>query len=158
MFLYSLPLLPPTVAATGRGHRAKPGRRQRRRPTFPRVVEKRVGALLNHGGGAPRKTLVRRGRETMVWWRCAGARMAELREALVAAGDRLTQLWAPWASDGLGWAPDGLGRARSLRFAVLSVGGDDGSARVGTSAWPTCCSRAAGALWDCLGPAGPAWA
>jgi hypothetical protein len=41
---------------------------------------------------------------------------------------------------------------------VLSVGGGDGSARVGTSARPACCSRAAGALRDCLGLARPAWA
>jgi hypothetical protein len=64
--------------------------------------------------------------------RCyAVARVAELHDALVATSDRLPQIWASRASDGLEQAPDGLGRARSLRFAVLSVGGGDGSARVG---------------------------
>jgi hypothetical protein len=104
-----LPLLPPSVAAAGRGRRAKPGRRRRQRPSFPRVVEERVRALLVHGGGAPRATPVRRGRETLMRWRCAVARVAELHDAVVAAGGRLAQIWASRASDGLGWPQMGLG-------------------------------------------------
>jgi hypothetical protein len=140
-----LPLLPPSAAAASRGRRAKPGRCRRRRPAFPRVVEKRVGALLVHGGGAPQGTPVRRSWETVVRRRCA---VAELHDALVAASGRLAQIRASWASDG-------LGRARSLRFAVLSVGGCDGSARVGTPAAPACCNRAVGALRARPGQRGP---
>jgi hypothetical protein len=40
---------------------------------------------------------------------------------------------------------------------VLSVGGSDDEARVGTAARPTCCSKAAGALRARLGQARPAW-
>jgi hypothetical protein len=61
---------------------------------YPRLGE-RVGALLVPGGGAPRKTLVRRGREVVVRWHLAVARGAGQRAALVAIGGCLAPIWQP---------------------------------------------------------------
>jgi hypothetical protein len=74
----------------------------------------RVGALLVPGGGAPRKTSVRRGREVVVPWRLAVARGAGQRAALVAFDGCLAPFWQPGLQMGSGgprWALAGWGAA-----------------------------------------------
>jgi hypothetical protein len=88
------PLPPPTpsVIAASRGRQAKPQRYRRQRPTFcPRLGE-RVRALLIPGGGAPQKTMVRRGWEAVVRWRLVMARGAGRHAAVVANDGCLAQI------------------------------------------------------------------
>jgi hypothetical protein len=62
----------------------------------------------------------------------------------------LAQIWATWASDG-------LGRAGALQFVVPSGGGGDDLGGIGTAVRPAYCSRAVGALRVRLGLVGLVW-
>jgi hypothetical protein len=93
----------------------------------------------------------------MVRRRRAVARVAGRQAAVVAAGDRLAQIWATRASDGLERAPNGLGWARALHVVVPSGGGGADAGGIGMAARPACCSRAVRALRVRLDPAGPVW-
>jgi hypothetical protein len=89
----------------------------------------------------------------VVWCRRGGApwtRWWSLASSLHDLGGS-GSIWARAGLDGLGWA-------RMPTSAEPPGGGGDGLAVPGTAVWLVCCSRAAGALWACLGLARPVWA
>jgi hypothetical protein len=132
-------LTPSFVAAAGRGHRAKPERRRRWRPSIPRAMESRSGPSLSlaavllgrQRSGAPGGSGTVASHGGALGWRWP----------LAVAGQDLGNPGSKWARASPKWAWTGWGR----RVRGASWRWRRRHSLVGTAARPACCSRAAGA-------------